>query len=89
MEQALYMVAHQNWRSTLEYDFCRKGAIVTKGFQWMKLFITLRCLFPDCGKFIFFGEGNTRTTAVFFIKYLRTLGFSVTNSIFAENAWYF
>lgn len=36
-----------------------------------------------------FAEGNTRTTAVFFIKYLRTLGFSVTNEIFAENAWYF
>ena len=36
-----------------------------------------------------FGEGNTRTTAVFFIKYLRTLGFSATNDIFAENAWYF
>ena len=36
-----------------------------------------------------FGEGNTRTTAVFFIKYLRMLGFSVTNDIFAENAWYF
>ena len=36
-----------------------------------------------------FGEGNTRTTAVFFIKYLRTLGFSVTNDIFAKNAWYF
>lgn len=30
-----------------------------------------------------------RTTAVFFIKYLRTLGFSATNDIFAENAWYF
>ena len=28
-------------------------------------------------------------TAVFFIKYLRTLGFSATNDIFAENAWYF
>ena len=27
--------------------------------------------------------------AVFFIKYLRTLGFSATNDIFAENAWYF
>ena len=26
---------------------------------------------------------------VFFIKYLRTLGFSATNDIFAENAWYF
>ena len=36
-----------------------------------------------------FGEGNTRTTAVFFIKYLRTLGFEATNDIFAENAWYF
>ena len=34
-------------------------------------------------------EGNTRTTAVFFIKYLRTLGFDATNDIFAENAWYF
>ena len=33
------------------------------------------------------GEGNTRTTAVFFIKYLHTLGFDVTNDIF--NAWYF
>jgi len=36
-----------------------------------------------------FSEGNTRTTAVFFIKYLRTLGFSATNDIFADNAWYF
>ena len=36
-----------------------------------------------------FEEGNTRTTAVFFIKYLRTLGFDVTNDIFAENAWFF
>ena len=26
---------------------------------------------------------------MFFIKYLRTLGFSATNNIFAENAWYF
>ncbi len=36
-----------------------------------------------------FEEGNTRTTAVFFIKYLRTLGFDATNDIFAENAWFF
>ena len=36
-----------------------------------------------------FGEGNTRTTAVFFIKYLRKLGFDATNDIFAKNAWYF
>ena len=34
-------------------------------------------------------EGNTRTTEVFLIKYLRTLGFDASNVIFAENAWYF
>ena len=36
-----------------------------------------------------FGEGNTRTTAVFFIKYLKSLGFDVTNDLFAKNSWYF
>ena len=36
-----------------------------------------------------FGEGNTRTTAVFTIKYLRSLGFAVDNDAFRDNAWYF
>ena len=36
-----------------------------------------------------FGEGNTRTTAVFMIKYLRSLGFNADNELFAENSWYF
>jgi len=36
-----------------------------------------------------FGEGNTRTTAVFMIKYLRMLGFTADNDLFAENSWYF
>ena len=36
-----------------------------------------------------FEEGNTRTTAVFVIKYLRSLGFDITNDTFAKNAWYF
>ena len=36
-----------------------------------------------------FGEGNTRTTAVFIIKYLRSKGYNVTNDLFRENSWYF
>ena len=36
-----------------------------------------------------FGEGNTRTTAVFLIKYLRKLGHNVNNDLFKENSWYF
>ena len=36
-----------------------------------------------------FGEGNTRTTAIFTIKYLRSIGFDVNNDLFADNSWYF
>lgn len=36
-----------------------------------------------------FREGNTRTTAVFIIKYLRSCGFNVNNDLFANNSWYF
>ena len=57
---------------------------------------TLRKIIPHFARFIAqiwqvhpFGEGNTRTTAVFAIKYLRSLGFSVDNDAFRDNAWYF
>jgi DNA-binding transcriptional ArsR family regulator len=36
-----------------------------------------------------FGEGNTRTIAVFTIKYLRNFGFEVENDMFAQHSWYF
>ena len=36
-----------------------------------------------------FGEGNTRTTAIFAIKYLRKLGYEADNRIFESNSWYF
>ena len=36
-----------------------------------------------------FGEGSTRTTAVFTIKYLRTFGFDISNEAFANHSWYF
>ena len=36
-----------------------------------------------------FGEGNTRTTAVFAIQYLRSIGFDVNNDLFARHSWYF
>ena len=36
-----------------------------------------------------FGEGNTRTTAVFTIQYLRSIGYQVTNNMFADHSWYF
>lgn len=36
-----------------------------------------------------FQEGNTRTTAVFIIQYLRSIGYNVTNTLFEEHSWYF
>lgn len=36
-----------------------------------------------------FGEGNTRTTAVFLIKYLRSFGFVVNNESFEKHSWFF
>ena len=36
-----------------------------------------------------FGEGNTRTTAVFLIKYLRSLGIDADNCLFEKNSKYF
>ncbi len=36
-----------------------------------------------------FYEGNTRTTAVFIIKYLRTFGFNINDEVFAKKSWYF
>ena len=69
--------------------FHRNKTLVTKGFRWRKSFITLQSLFQDCGKSIFSGKATQEQQAVFFIKYLRALGFSATNDIFAENAWYF
>ncbi len=36
-----------------------------------------------------FNEGNTRTVAVFTIKYLRSFGFDINNDIFKNNSWYF
>ena len=36
-----------------------------------------------------FREGNTRTTAIFTIQYLRSLGYEVNNDMFAQHSWYF
>ncbi len=76
-------------RATLEYDFSQEKAFCYKGLSMDEIIRHLAVFVSRLWQIHIFGEGNTRTTAVFFIKYLRTLGFSATNDIFAENAWYF
>lgn len=76
-------------RATLEYDFSQEKGFSYKGLSMDEIIHHLAVFISRLWQIHIFGEGNTRTTAVFFIKYLRTLGFSVTNDSFAENAWYF
>ena len=76
-------------RATLEYDFSQEKDFSYKGLSMDEIIHHLAVFISRLWQIHIFGEGNTRTTAVFFIKYLRTLGFSATNDIFAENAWYF
>lgn len=75
--------------ATLEYDFLQEKGFSYKGLSMDEIIHHLAVFVSRLWQIHIFGEGNTRTTAVFFIKYLRTLGFSATNDIFAENAWYF
>lgn len=76
-------------RATLEYDFSQERNFSYKGLSMDEMIHHLAAFVSRLWQIHVFGEGNTRTTAVFFIKYLRTLGFDATNDIFAENAWYF
>lgn len=76
-------------RATLEYDLSLEKGFSYKGLTMDEIIHHLAVFISRLWQIHIFGEGNTRTTAVFFIKYLRTLGFLATNDIFAENAWYF
>ena len=75
--------------ATLEYDFSREREFSYKGLTMEEIIHHLAVFISRLWQIHIFGEGNTRTTAVFFIKYLRILGFAVTNESFAEHSWYF
>ena len=76
-------------RATLDYDLAEEKKFSYKNLSMEDIIHHLALFVSRLWQIHVFGEGNTRTTAVFFIKYLRTLGFDATNDIFAENAWYF
>lgn len=75
--------------ATLDYDFSCEKKFSYKKLSMGEIIHHLAVFVSRLWQIHVFGEGNTRPTAVFLIKYLHTLGFDVTNSTFAENAWYF
>lgn len=74
---------------TLDYDFSQERSFDYRGIDESGLVRHLSRFVANIWQVHPFSEGNTRTTAVFAIKYLRSLGFPVENDLFARHSWYF
>ncbi len=79
----------QDLHRALEYDIAKEREFSYKGISQDDLIKHIARFTSDLWQIHAFGEGNTRTTAVFIIQYLRSLGFEVTNDMFAKHSWYF
>ena len=76
-------------KAALDYDFEQERHFSYKNLTLEETVKHITFFVSRLWQIHAFGEGNTRTTAVFTIKYLRSLGFNADNRIFAENSWYF
>ena len=74
---------------SLEYDISKE---LKKNYKEMKIVEVIKSI-SEFSSNIWqvhpFREGNTRTTAVFIIKYLRSLGYDVDNTLFKDKSIYF
>lgn len=88
-ETVLYASA-DSLRASLEYDFEQERKFSYKGLNELEIIEHIAHFVSNLWQIHIFGEGNTRTTAIFLIKYLRKLGFKdVNNDLFADQSWYF
>ena len=81
--------SYDSIRATLDYDFSQEKEFSYNGLSIEESVRHIAKFTSGIWQIHPFGEGNTRSTAVFIIKYLKTLGFNVNNETFAENSWYF
>ena len=79
----------QDLRMTVEYDLEQERQFDYTALSKDQMIEHLAKFVAGLWQIHPFGEGNTRTTAIFTIKYLRSLGFSVNNDMFEHYSWYF
>lgn len=72
-----------DWDIEQEKNFSYKGLTDDEKIEHIAKFIS------GIWQIHAFREGNTRTTAIFTIQYLRSLGYEVNNEMFAKHSWYF
>ena len=87
--ETVYYASADTIRETLEYDMGQERNYSYEGKSIDEVISHLTRFCANLWQIHAFGEGNTRSTAVFMIKYLKTLGFKVTNDLFATKSWYF
>ena len=76
-------------QETLNYDFSQERHVNYRYLSTDKAIAQIARFVSGIWQIHPFGEGNTRTTAVFTIKYFQSFGFEVKNDIFKGNSWYF
>ena len=79
----------ESLKATLEYDFEQEKKFSFKGLIQQEVIEHIASFTSYLWQIHVFGEGNTRTVAIFLIKYLRTFGFKVSNELFEQHSWYF
>ena len=85
-------VTYADWnsiRDTLDYDFATEKKFSYEGLSVDAAVKHLAKFTSNIWQIHPFSEGNTRATAVFMIKYMKTFGFRVNNDAFEKNSWYF
>ena len=85
-------VNYLNWEDlhrAIAYDIEQEKSFSYKGISSDELVIHIARFVSGLWQIHAFCEGNTRTTAVFTILYLRSIGFKADNDLFARHAWYF
>lgn len=88
-EDTVTYSSYENIKETLDYDFDQERNFSYKDLSFDDSVKHLCRFISNIWQVHPFCEGNTRTTAVFLIKYLRTFGFNVNDNVFADNSWYF
>ena len=76
-------------KAALDYDFEMERNFKYAGLSSDEIIKHITFFVSRLWQIHAFGEGNTRTTAVFTIKYLRSMGYKADKDIFAQNSWYF
>lgn len=85
-------VIYASWESipdTLDYDFRMEKNFSYEGLTLQAAIHHLAAFTSGIWQIHPFAEGNTRATAVFIIKYMKSFGLNVDNEAFMDHSWYF